>query len=80
MSIESARSFFLYCSIINYVILLLWSLPLMFARDWLYRVWGRWFRLSTEQLDMLNISGITFYKVIIIVFNLVPCVALYVIG
>ena len=80
MSIETARSFFLWCSIINYVILLLWSLPLLFWRDRLYRLWGRWYRLSTEQFDLLNITGIAFYKVVILVFNLVPCVALYLVG
>ena len=77
MSIETARSFFLWCSIINYAILLLWVVLATLGRGWLYRIWNRWFRLSTEQFDMLNIAGITFYKVSIFLFNIVPCIALY---
>ena len=49
----------------------------LFARDGLLRLWGRWFRISPEQFDMLNICGITLYKTGIILFNLVPCIALY---
>ena len=33
--------------------------------------------LSPEQFDMLNIGGITLYKTGIILFNLVPCIAFY---
>ena len=77
MSIEIARSFFLWCSIINYAILLLWAALATLGRDWLYRLWSRWFRLSPEQFDMLNLAGITLYKTGILLFNIVPCISLY---
>lgn len=77
MSIEMARGFFLWCSVINYVILLAWALPFVFWRDGLYRLWCRFFRVSLEQFDMLNIGGISIYKIGVILFNLVPCIALY---
>jgi hypothetical protein len=80
MSIETARVFLLWCSVINYGILLLWALPVMFWRDGLYHLWGRWFRLSMEQFDMINICGISVYKILIILFNIVPCIALYLVG
>jgi hypothetical protein len=77
MSIEIARSFFLWCSVINYAILLLWAALATLGRDWLYRLWSRWFRLSPEQFDMLNLAGITLYKTGILLFNIVPCISLY---
>ena len=77
MTIDTARGFFLSCTLINYAILLLWALPFMFWRDGLYRLWGRWFRLSPEQFDIMNLSGISLYKIGIFLFNLVPCIALY---
>jgi hypothetical protein len=77
MNVESAGSFFLWCSVINYAILLLWVLLVIFWRDGLYRLWGGWFRLSPEQFDMVNIGGITIYKIGVIMLNLVPCIALY---
>jgi hypothetical protein len=79
MTLEIARSFFLWCSIINYVLLLIWALPVMFWRDGVYRLWGRWFRLSLEQFDVINIGGITLYKMGVILFNVVPCIALYIV-
>jgi hypothetical protein len=77
MSLETARSFFLWCSVINYAVLLLWVAIALFGRNGVLRLWGRWFRISPEQFDMLNIGGITLYKTGIILFNLVPCIALY---
>jgi hypothetical protein len=77
MSIENARGFFLWCSVINYAILLVWVVIGTLGRDWLYRWSSRWFRISPEQFDMLNIGGISLYKIGILLFNIVPCIALY---
>jgi hypothetical protein len=79
MSIETARSFFLWCSVINYAILLVWVVLATLGRDWVYRLWSRVFRLSLEQFDILNIGGITLYKTGIVLFNIVPCIALYIV-
>jgi len=35
------------------------------------------YRVSTEQFDMLNLGGITLYKTGILLFNIVPCISLY---
>jgi len=77
MSIETARSFFLWCSVINIVILLVWAALATLGRDWFYRLCNRLFRISPEQLDMLNLAGITLYKTGVLLFNIVPCIALY---
>jgi hypothetical protein len=80
MTLLTARSFFVWCAVINYGILLLWALLVSFWRDGMYRLWGRWYRLSAEQFDVLNIAGISLYKIGIILFNLVPAIALYLVG
>ena len=80
MSLEIVRHALLWCSIINYAILILWSLSVLFAHDWLYRLWGRWFRLSVEQFDLINIAGLTFYKTSILLFNIIPCISLYLVA
>ena len=77
MTIETARSFFLWCSIINYGVLILWAVLTIFFRDGLYRLWCNFVRLSPEQIDMFNVGGITLYKIGVIIFNVVPCIALY---
>jgi hypothetical protein len=77
MSIENARGFFLWCSVINYALLLVWAALATLGRDPLYRLWSRLFRLSPELFDALNIGGITLYKMGVLLFNIVPCIALY---
>jgi hypothetical protein len=79
MSLDAARSFFLWCSIINYGSLLLWFGLAWAGRDWLYRLWSRWFPLPREQFDVLNLAGMILYKIGVLLFNIVPCIALYLI-
>ena len=54
MTIDVARGFFLWCSIINYGLLFLWFGLVIGGRDWLYRLWARWFALPREQFEALN--------------------------
>jgi hypothetical protein len=77
MGIETMRSFFLWCSVINYAVLVVWAVLVMLWRDGFYSLWGRWLRLSPQQFDTLNLGGMTVYKVGILLFNIVPCVALH---
>jgi hypothetical protein len=77
MSIETARGFFLWCSVINYGILVFWAVLVTFWRESVYRLWSRWFTLPHAHFDALNFGGITLYKTGILLFNLVPCIALY---
>ena len=80
MSIELARSALLWCAAINYGILLVWFAIFMLPHGALYRMWGRWFRLSAEQFDVVNFAGIALYKTSILLFNLVPYIALRIVG
>ncbi len=76
MKVETAQSFFLWCTVINFGILLLWSLVFKLAHDWHYRMTSKWFRVSVEQYDLLIFWGVTLFKVAILVFSLVPYLAL----
>ena len=80
MSVELVRSFLLWCTVLNYGLLLLWALLFMLPHQWMYRIWGRWFRLSAERFDAINAAGIVFYKAAVLLFNLVPYVALRIVG
>ena len=76
MTLETARQFFLWCLLVNYGILVLWAFAIFFARDWVRRLHGRWFRLTDEQFDLLHYGGLGLYKLLIFVFNLAPWIAL----
>jgi hypothetical protein len=81
MNIETAKSFFLWCTIINYTVLLVWFLVFRSAHDWHYRLTTRWFhKLPVEQYDMVHLIGIAFFKIAIILFSLVPYIALCIIS
>jgi hypothetical protein len=76
MTVELTRDFLLWCTVINYGILLVWFLVFVFAHDWMLRVHGRWFHLSRDQFDALHYAGMSLLKVEIILFNLVPFIVL----
>ena len=76
MSIELTRMFLLWCTVINYGILLAWFLVFALARDWMWRLHGRWFHLSGQQFDALHYAGMSLYKIGVLVFNLVPFLVL----
>ena len=50
------------------------------AHDWMHRFHGRWFRLPVASFDAMHCAGMTLYKIGIILFNLVPYVALHIVG
>jgi hypothetical protein len=76
MTITVTRNFLLWCTVINYVVLLVWFLVFVFAHDWMLRIHGKWFRLSRDQFDALHYAGLGIFKIGIILFNLVPFVVL----
>lgn len=76
MNIELIRNFLLWCTIINYAVLMVWFLAYVFAHEWMRQIHGRWFRMTNEHFDMIHYSGMALYKVGILLLNLVPYVAL----
>lgn len=66
--------------VINYGILILWFLVFVLARDWIYGMHSKWYPISSEQFNAINYAGIAFYKILVLVFILVPYIALRIIG
>jgi len=79
MTIEILSDALLWCAVINYGVLLWWFLVFSLAYHWLYRLHGRWFRISHEQFDAIHYTGMAIYKIGILLFNLVPYLALRVV-
>jgi hypothetical protein len=80
MNLEIARDVLFWCTAINYGVLLLWFLFFRFAHDWRYRFHSRWFRIPAEQFDAIHYTAMAIYKIGILLFNLVPYVALLIVG
>lgn len=80
MSIEIAREVLLWCTIINYAVLLCWFFCFILAHGWIQRLHGRWFHMPAEQFDAIHYAGMAIYKIGILLLNLVPYVALLIVG
>lgn len=76
MDLETLRSFLMWCSIFNYGILLLWLVLLSVGRHWMMRVQARWFPISEEKFIVTHYLMYGGYKLAIVIFNLVPFIAL----
>lgn len=76
MTLDILKSFLLWCLIFDYAILILWFLIFTLAREWMYRLHGRWFKLSADSFDLVHYAGMAGLKLAIFVFNLVPLLAL----
>jgi hypothetical protein len=51
-----------------------------FCHDWTYRQHTKRFKLSVEHFDALNYVAVSLYKLGIVLFNLVPFLALNIVG
>jgi hypothetical protein len=74
------RDAFLYSAVINYVVLIVWVLLLTFFGGWFCGLCSRWFGITVEQVRSWNFAGIMIYKIGIFLLNLVPFVALLIVG
>jgi hypothetical protein len=76
MTVEVVRHALLWCSIIDYGILLAWFLIFRFPHRWIHQWWGQWFGLSAERCDVISAAGMVVFKTGILLFNIVPYIAL----
>jgi len=80
MNLDFWCRFLLSSVLINYIILMIWFLAIIFARDWIKQVHGKWFNLSDTTFEAIHYGGMAIYKIGILLFNLVPLIAIYFMG
>ena len=80
MDIQMLTRFFMWCTVLNMGLLILSFLILAFARDFVYKVHGKWFPMSQERFNMVLYLFIGIYKIMVFVFNVIPWVVLAIIG
>jgi hypothetical protein len=76
MTTDTVRKVLAWSTVINYVILIIWFVAFYAAHDWIYAYHGRFFKLAPEQFDGLHYLGMSVYKIGILLFNLVPYLAM----
>jgi len=70
----------MWCTLLNGFFYILTAVITICAGDWLYSMHKKWFHLSRETFNVVIYSFLGFFKIIFLVFNVVPYVALLIMG
>lgn len=80
MDIQTLTTIFMWCTIINGGILILWTVFSGFAPDLVYRTQSKLFPIPRETFNVVIYSFLGLFKIFFLVFNVVPYVALLIVG
>ena len=76
MTIFEIREMLGWCSLINVGLMLLSFILICAMRSFVYKMHSKWFPMSEPTFNAICYAYLGIYKILIIVFNLVPWVAL----
>lgn len=65
-----------WCSLIYIIFLSVWALFFIIGRDWLFGLHSKWFDIPVEKFNAIHYALMGFFKIILIVFFLVPYLVL----
>lgn len=80
MDMQKVTTFFMWCTIINGALFILWATISILAQDLVYRMHSKWFPLPRETFNVVMYSFLGLFKIVFLVFNVVPYVALVIVG
>ena len=80
MDLQTLTTFFMWCTIMNGALLVLWTIMLILAPNLVYRIHSKLFPIPRETFDVVIYSFLGLFKIVFLVFNVVPYVALLIIG
>ncbi|MDH3911536.1 MAG: hypothetical protein OEU09_09575 [Rhodospirillales bacterium] len=81
MDIRKLTRFFLWCTIINGALLIVsFAAFAIGGTDFVYQTHGKWFSVTPETFNAVLYLFLGLYKIAILVFNLVPYVALRIVA
>jgi hypothetical protein len=76
MNTRQLCAFFLWCTVINGSLLILWVAVSALVPDFVYRTQSTFFPVPRESFDILMYGFLGLFKVFWLIFNLIPYVAL----
>ncbi len=80
MDVETVQQFFMWCTIINVGLLIVSFVLCACAGDWIYQKHSRWFPISRDSFNVVIYSILAAFKTLVIMFNLVPYLALVILA
>ena len=76
MSLETTTTLLGWCLTINVGLLGIWFLAFWLVRDFVYQLHTRIFKISPGTFDAIHYAGMAIYKILIMLLNLTPYLAL----
>lgn len=76
MSLDQVTEFFKWMTIINIFFLLISTLLVYLLKNFMYKIHGQLFDLTPKQVAVVVYSYLGIFKIFVIIFNLVPYIAL----
>ena len=76
MNIELLKTFFMWCTVINLILFSWTAIMCIYCKGFIYRVHGKMFGLSQDTVNSMIYGFLAIYKIVFIVFVLVPWIAL----
>ncbi len=80
MDIDAVTEVFMWCTIINGAMLVLWVAVCLLASNWMYRIHSKLFPMPRETHSVLIYAFLGLFKIAFLIFNVVPYVALEIVG
>ena len=80
MGLAELRAFFLWCTVINFGAMMVWFLFVTLGGGWVYRMHSKWFPMPRETFNVVHYSLMALFKTLWFCFNLVPYIALCIVG
>jgi hypothetical protein len=80
MNIQTLTAFFMWCTIINGALFTFWAVMCLLTPNLVYRTQSKCFDISREQFNVIIYSFLGIFKIVYLVFNVVPYVALLMVG
>jgi hypothetical protein len=80
MDIQTLTTFFMWCTIVNGALLALWTVTCISTPDLVYRMQSRFFPIPRATFDLVIYCFLGLFKIVWLVFNAVPYLALLILG
>lgn len=80
MAMAELANFLGWCTLLNLGMLVLTTIVLVAGHTSIARIHSRWFNLPPSEVSTLYFNYLANYKILILVFNLMPYLALRIMG
>lgn len=80
MNISTLTELFKWCTIINVAVFFVSAIMIMAIPDFIYNAHGQLFNIPREAFNIVLYGFMGVYKIFILIFSLIPFIALLILG